>query len=205
MKSKRPTIAILSDQTLFRTGLKALLQAHGFTQVADYASAQDLRGHVANPPDVLLVDLDHEQEDTLTLVRSLRGALLETQIVVIGTPLRQGAADGAFDAEVETPKGDIHAVLRATLSLPRMHHASVEARRQHRLWEKITPRQRDVMRWLASGADNQTIGRRLRIGERAVKAHVSMLLEAFDCRNRTQLALLAARAGVRPPNARAHG
>jgi hypothetical protein len=52
------------------------------------------------------------------------------------------------------------------------------------------------MRWLASGFDNQAIGRKLRIGERAVKAHVSTLLGTFDCRKRTQLALLGARAGL---------
>jgi DNA-binding NarL/FixJ family response regulator len=203
MKGKKPSIAVLSDQTLFRNGLKALLEKAGVRHVSEYASAQELRGHVAHPPDVLLVDLDHEQEDTLTMVRALRNALFDTHIVVIGSPLRQGAADAAFDAEVDTPNGDIAHVLRAAQAMTRPH-PSVEARRQHRLWERITPRQRDVMRWLATGADNRSIARKLRIGERAVKAHVSMLLEAFDCDNRTQLALLAAQAGVRPPVSRTH-
>jgi DNA-binding NarL/FixJ family response regulator len=54
------------------------------------------------------------------------------------------------------------------------------------------------MRWLAMGLDNAAIGEKLRIGERAVKAHISSLLALFSLTNRTQLALLADRAGLRP-------
>jgi DNA-binding NarL/FixJ family response regulator len=62
----------------------------------------------------------------------------------------------------------------------------------------VTPRQREVMRCMAVGADNQAIASRLRIGERAVKAHVSALLRHFGLNNRAQLALLADHAGLRP-------
>ena len=72
----------------------------------------------------------------------------------------------------------------------------------HRHWSRITDRQREVMRWLAIGLDNAAIGQKLRIGERAVKAHVSSLLGLFGLANRTQLALMADRAGLRPPNRR---
>ena len=44
---------------------------------------------------------------------------------------------------------------------------------------ELTPRQRDILRWLSSGADNSTIARHLRISERAVKAHISNLLAAL--------------------------
>jgi DNA-binding NarL/FixJ family response regulator len=83
------------------------------------------------------------------------------------------------------------------------HAQSAEVLRQHRLWAAVTPRQRDVLRWLATGIDNQAIARKLRIGERSVKAHLSMLLENFGVSNRTQLALIANHAGLRPPRAAA--
>ncbi len=204
MKGRRAAIAILSDETLFRRGLSGLLRAHGLHHISEYASSAELRTAARSQSfDVVIVDLDHEREDTLTLVRSLRHEVLDARIVVIGTPLRQGAADASFDAEVETPHADVALLLAATRAGARPRR-SVEAARQHRLWERITPRQRDVMRWLATGADNVTIARKLRIGERAVKAHVSALLAAFDVDNRTQLALVADRAGVQPPR-RARG
>lgn len=171
---------------------------------SDALSQRDLKAAARSHPfDVVLVDLEHEREDTLTLVRSLRHELLDTRIVVIGSAVRQGAADSSFDAEVETPDADV-AILIAATEMRHRPRRSAEAARQHRLWEQITPRQHDVMRWLATGADNVTIGRKLRIGERAVKAHVSALLVAFGVENRTQLALVAYRAGVQPPS-RARG
>ncbi len=204
MKGRRPAIAILSDQTLFRRGLVGLLRAHGLRHLWEFATSAEIKAAARTQTfDVVIVDLDHEREDTLTLVRSLRHELVDTKLVVIGTPLRQGAADGSFDAEVETPHADVAMLLAAT-RLGARPRRSVEAARQHRLWERITPRQRDVMRWLATGADNVTIARQLRIGERAVKAHVSALLATFDVDNRTQLALVADRAGVQPPR-RARG
>ncbi len=198
----RRSIAILSDQTLFRQGLSELLQGHRFHHVAEFATSSALLAATRDcPPDVLLIDLDHEQEDTMTLVRGLRHQLRGTHLVVIGSAQRQGAADGATDGEVETPQGDARAVVAAVVA-SQAHHSSAAVRRQHQLWKRLTPRQRDVMRWLATGADNRTIARKLRVGERAVKAHVSSLLAIFEVDNRTRLALLADHAGLRPPAVR---
>lgn len=197
---KTLSVAILSDQTLFRRGLVALLRASGFKRIGEYASRAELvHAAAAHQPDVVFVDLDHEREDTMTLVRGLRSELLDTHIVVIGTAMRQGAADSSFDAEVETPQADLAALIAAADSQAHQRHRSVEALKQHRLWERVTLRQRDVMRWLVTGIDNRAIARKLRIGERAVKAHISTLLALFGAHNRTQLALIAERAGVRPP------
>jgi DNA-binding NarL/FixJ family response regulator len=194
----RSSIALLSDQTLFRQGLLELLHGRGFRRVRSFTSSAELtRAARTEPIDLVFVDLDHEREDTMTVVRSLRHDLLDAHIVVIGTALRQGAAASVPDGELETPLADAGA-LAAAAEL-RAQRSSPEVLRQHRLWSSITPRQRDVLRWMVTGADNRTIGRKLRVGERAVKAHVSSLLSAFGAANRTQLALLADRAGLRPP------
>jgi hypothetical protein len=39
------------------------------------ASGKELRSQLAHPPDVLLIDLHHQQEDAMTLVRAMRQAL----------------------------------------------------------------------------------------------------------------------------------
>ena len=54
------------------------------------------------------------------------------------------------------------------------------------------------MRWLAQGLDNPGIGAKLRVGVRAIKAHISALLALFGFDSRTQLALVAHEAGLRP-------
>lgn len=191
-------VAVLSEQNLFRVGLVELLHQRGFAHVKEYRNTHSLL-RAARAPAVLLVDLDHEQADTMTLVRLLRGELPTTHLVLIGTAPRQEAAGSArADGRLETPFADAVA-LAAAVAAAHAQRQSAEALRQHRLWAAVTPRQRDVLRWLATGSDNQAIARKLRIGERSVKAHLSMLMENFGVSNRTQLALIADHAGLRPP------
>jgi DNA-binding CsgD family transcriptional regulator len=51
---------------------------------------------------------------------------------------------------------------------------------------------------LATGADNLKIAVLLGVSERAVKAHITRLLEIFHLENRSELAVLAREAGLHP-------
>jgi DNA-binding NarL/FixJ family response regulator len=55
-----------------------------------------------------------------------------------------------------------------------------------------------VLGLLGCGVENSKIAASLGISERAIKAHVSALLEKFHADNRTELALIACRAGLPP-------
>jgi DNA-binding NarL/FixJ family response regulator len=196
-------IVLLSDQNLFRESLERLLRKDGRGEVVTYRTLDTLlAGEREFQPDVLLVDLDHELVDTHTLVDALRRALPSANLVLIGTARRQAAVVAPAEGQVETPDADVLHLVEA-LERVRGPSTSSELTRQRRLWARITPRQREVLRWLAVGLDNRGIARRLQIGERAVKAHVSALLEELGVDNRTQLALLAHDAGVRPTLAEA--
>ncbi len=52
---------------------------------------------------------------------------------------------------------------------------------------RLTPRQLEVMRLLARGSTNKQIATALSVSERAIKAHVSILLEKFAVQNRAAL------------------
>jgi DNA-binding NarL/FixJ family response regulator len=191
------SLAVLSEHALFREGVAALLQRDGF-KVSSHASVSDLVAKAnSHPPDSVVVDLDHyERDDTATLLRVLQRDLPHAQIIAVGAPLRHGAA-GTIPPLVETPIADA-AVLARAANGGMKQRLSTDLSRQLRRWARVTPRGRDVLRWLALGIENRAIGHELGIGERAVKAHVSALLRLFDVENRTQLALLADHAGLRP-------
>ena len=79
----------------------------------------------------------------------------------------------------------------------------------HPLWpngtsssvEPLSAREREVLQWLASGASNREIGRRLDIAESTVKRHVYNIFGKLNVRNRTQAALRARKLGINPhPN-----
>ena len=63
----------------------------------------------------------------------------------------------------------------------------------------LTQREREVLAYVAGGADNLKISAHLQIAERTVKSHVTQLYRKLGAENRTQLALRACHLGVRPP------
>jgi DNA-binding NarL/FixJ family response regulator len=196
-----PTISLLSDQTLFREGVSELLNRRGYHRVAQFKQSFELLTAAAErAPDIVLVDLDHESEDTMTLMRRLRRDLPDAHLVVMGTAVRRAAADAATTSAVETPVGGGRELAAATAG--DRQRQTVGLIRELRNWQGVTPRQRDVLRWLAVGLDNYAIAGKLRIGDRAVKRHITKMLDTFRLDNRTQLALLAYRAGLRPPATR---
>ena len=60
----------------------------------------------------------------------------------------------------------------------------------------LTPRERQVLVQLASGASNKEIGRDLHLAEVTVKLHVRQILRKINARNRSEAAAIAARAGM---------
>lgn len=62
--------------------------------------------------------------------------------------------------------------------------------------EHLTPRERQVLAQLASGASNKEIGRDLNLAEVTVKLHVRQILRKINARNRSEAAAIAVRSGL---------
>jgi two-component system nitrate/nitrite response regulator NarL len=197
-----PRIAVLSDQGLYRDGIVESLRQHGFRRVDDFATCASLletaRGALL---DLTLVDLAHEQEDPEDVMRRLRAVWPHVTVVAIGTPLQLAARAPGVDGYVELPRDGASQLSAMAKAVARRHPGPVkfpvspEVARQSRTWASLTPRQRQVLGLLGCGVENLKIAASLGISERAVKGHVSGLLEKFGVDNRTGLALIACRAG----------
>jgi DNA-binding NarL/FixJ family response regulator len=57
--------------------------------------------------------------------------------------------------------------------------------------QALSPREKEVLALIATGANNKEIARELYISERTVKAHVTSILSQLNLRDRTQAAILA--------------
>lgn len=79
--------------------------------------------------------------------------------------------------------------LRISGTLPRSADPVPTGERALRILQRVTEREREVLRLLARGQSNQQIARALGISIHGVKRHVSNLLLKFDCSNRTEVAL----------------
>jgi DNA-binding NarL/FixJ family response regulator len=58
---------------------------------------------------------------------------------------------------------------------------------------RLSPRERDVLRLIADGQSNRQIARQLAIGEQTVKTHVSSILTKLGLQDRVQAAIFALR------------
>ena len=60
-------------------------------------------------------------------------------------------------------------------------------------WAQLTPREKEVLRLIAMGANNREIALQLYISEGTVKNHVTNILNRLSLRDRTQAAIFANR------------
>jgi two-component system nitrate/nitrite response regulator NarL len=70
---------------------------------------------------------------------------------------------------------------------------------------ELTGREREVLELVAAGLSNAEIGGRLGLAEKTVKHYMTAILAKLDVGSRVEAALLAYKAGVRPPGAAPDG
>jgi DNA-binding NarL/FixJ family response regulator len=199
--------AVFSECGFGREGLAAFLARAGVGSVESVGTLSELMGLLdAHPVDLVLVDLAHIVEDGRFVTSAIRLHPSRPKVLAIGSA-SQLAAASPFELALERPFAD------SALLAARLNHADFAAQlfiaaangsprppwEDGHEWSRVTTRQREVLGWLAQGADNERIAKILRISIRTVKAHISSLMRRFDVENRTELALLAAEARVRPP------
>jgi DNA-binding NarL/FixJ family response regulator len=64
---------------------------------------------------------------------------------------------------------------------------------------QLTERERDVLRQVAAGKSNTEAAAALNLSVATVKTHISRLLDKLDCRDRTQLVVVAYETGAAIP------
>ncbi len=195
-----PAIVVLSDRSAFREGVVPFLQSQGFGHVIEYDSGAELvRDLEGRAPRLVLIDLEHGAEQPFSLLQEIRRQAPGCTALILGTnlPSEGASADGGSSLKPLTIDPQVLTAMANLAMMSEGADASEEARQ--RLCSALTPRQREVLGYLATGSDNLKIAANLGISERAVKAHVSALLSLFGVENRTELAVLACRAGLRPP------
>ena len=214
-------LAVFEDQPLMRQAISMALVEAGFEVVGQYADLPEMVARAGvDKPAVAVVGLNlHEANGTLlpdgvALIREMRQRFPEVKILVFS-----GAADGetvdrcyregafGFVDKRAAGAGELLAAVRAVshgerimpLNLLRSPFAPSRREPEPIILQSISLREREVLSYVAAGADNLKIAAMLHISERTVKAHVSSLYKKLGSENRTQLALAALHLGVRPP------
>lgn len=210
-------VLIIDDHTLFRSGIKLLLERQaGFAVVGEAGSALDgVKRTKKLKPDVILLDLHMPDIGGLQVIALLREEMPTAQIIMLTVSedaedlleaLRAGAR-GYLLKNIETDFL-LDAIRRAakaeSVMSPLMANKLADAIRQPEKTsnasdsslEKLSPREREVITMLARGASNKEIARSLDLVESTVKIHVQGILRKLNLSSRVQAAVFAVEHGL---------
>ena len=217
MTSNRLKVLIVDDHALVLHGFAlSVLELFPDAEVLEANSLEGALAEVRRNPDLSLVlfDLHLDSDDGLTGVRRMIEALEGVPLIVISAS--DESAD-VIDSVRAGAKGYIlksgsSALLEHAISLvlsgetyvplPRTVLVSAVAAEPERptnhMLDRLTDRQRDVFQLLLAGHSNKEIARSLGVLEGTVKVHVRAIMQKLGVKNRTQVAVAAARAGCFP-------
>ncbi len=197
-------IIIADDHLLFRQGLKSLLLTEPDVQIVGETDRADEIPALLDrtPCDQLLLDLQMER-NALADIETLA---LRVPIVVLTASevpadalaaIRKGARAMVFKRlAVDTLMDAIRRVAQGEVWLPLSLQAHVVAQLRRPRMGLLSPREEEVVRYVARGLRNAEIATALAITEQTVKTHMTSIFRKLDVRSRVDLLLYARRAGV---------
>ena len=211
-------IILIDDHTLFRSGIKALLSrqsdfdvigeaADGFTGIK---LVEQMR------PDIVLLDLDMPvMNGRETLAQILSSNPQQTVVMLTvsednddltecmrigarGFLLKNINADFLLDSIRKAFDGDNVFSPEMTTRLVQSLISPASPRADH-LLSTLTPREMEILGYLAAGHSNKVIARHLELAESTIKVHVQNILRKLNLSSRVQAAVYAVQHKVPQP------
>ncbi|MBI1834706.1 MAG: response regulator transcription factor [Burkholderiales bacterium] len=208
-------ILLVDDHTLFRSGIRLLLQrTPGFEIVGEASDGlEGVKRAKQLKPDVVLMDLNMPGLSGLEAMQLIVEDLPDTAVLMLtvseeaedlSTALKNGArgyllknieADYLTQAIKRAAAGEpvIAESMTAKLVMQFRSGNNVSAAPEK---EKLTPRERETMVCLARGESNKEIARNLDVAESTVKIHVQNILKKLNLSSRVQIAVYAVEHGM---------
>jgi DNA-binding NarL/FixJ family response regulator len=203
-------LLLVDDQGIIREGLRSLLEAKADLSIIGEAENGKVAVELALSlqPDVVLMDVRMPIMDGVAATRILTEQAPDIKVLVLTTfnddeyviqALRSGAKGYLLK---DTPSNELADAIRAihrgyTQFGPGLVEKAVSGstalEAPPEAFTQLTPREQEVLQLIATGCSNREIATQLYISERTVKNHVNSLLRRLNLRDRTQVAILAAK------------
>jgi DNA-binding NarL/FixJ family response regulator len=207
-------VYIVSGIPAVRAGLTSLVAADEECQVVGAGGPEgDMIEVIAElSPDIALLDI--ESPDALDMAVAIADAAPGTRPLLFGPVAAEARLARALygrpwgyiprDATGEEILAAVHAVAGGLIAVDPSLLATIAAESPARLnadaggidSDDLTPREKEVLHFIALGLPNKSIAARMGISEHTVKFHVASLLSKLGASSRTEAVLLGARRGL---------
>ncbi len=215
-------VFIISQQSLFRQGIEHSLSGVEDIAISGTAEANDkvLSAIDTLPPDVALLDIDSPAEGGLNLARKIKQRSPNIGVIVLtSTPSdaqlfealkaqavayldKEITADQLVDIVKRVAHGE-HPINESLTTRPEVAE-HVLHQFQELSWRSeaeafispLTPRETEILNYIAQGYLNKQIAIQLGISEQTIKNHVTSILRKLNANARTEAVVVAIKQGL---------
>ena len=198
-------VMLADDHLVVRMGLAAIISIERDMELvgeaADGAEAVKLAAELH--PDVVIMDIMMPKLDGVAATAEIRKRNPETQILILTTfgtsdDLRRALAVGAIGALVkDSAQTELVNAIRECAAGRKSISPAVERQLQYEMPKiELSPRQLEMLNYVAKGFNNAEIANMVGIGRDCVKAHLSAAFTRLDASSRSEAVAIAIRLGL---------
>jgi DNA-binding NarL/FixJ family response regulator len=192
-------VAVADDSALFRSGLVRVLKDAGFDVTDEASDATRLLELIsAHRPDVAIVDIRMPptmRNEGLMAAHEIRKRYPDVGVLILSTYVETDFAYSLISesrervgyllkdrvSDVDELVEAIHRIAKGGSVIDRDVVAQLVGRqRVHNPLDKLSDREREVLRLMAEGRSNQRIGEHLFLSPRTVESHVASIFAKLE-------------------------
>ena len=222
MNTDKIQVFIISQQFLFRQGIEHSLSR---VEDIKISGASEVNDEVIStldtlPPDVALVDIDGSSDDGTTLARRIKQRSPNIAVIILASNPNDAQLFEALKAQAaaylskEITAEQLVDIIRRVARGEHPINESLTARPKvaeqvlHQFQElfrrseaeafisPLTPREIEILNYIAQGYLNKQIAIELGISEQTIKNHVTSILRKLNANARTEAVVVAIRQGL---------
>ncbi len=216
--AQNKTILIIDDHTLFREGLRAIIERNpGYEVIGEAGNSREgLQLVEKYKPDLVLVDISLPDRSGIELTRDIIKLSPKTRIIIVsmhsktdyivkafqagatGYVIKESAATKLLQGIGSVLKGDYF--MDAAVSQKVVEKlAGIKEKKvkvTNAAYDALTPREQEVMILVAEGLSTNEISERLFISPKTVENHRSRIMQKLNLHSTIELARYATKLGL---------
>ncbi|MHC4446704.1 MAG: response regulator [Planctomycetota bacterium] len=208
------TILLADDHKIVRDGLRALLEQHDLTVIAEAEDGQTaLKLARESRPDIAIIDVSMPGLNGIEATRRIVAEAPGVKVIALSmhsdakfvrSMLKAGARGYLLkDCAYEELEGAIHTVLADRVYLSTGITGALVDNYVHGLsatdesaFGRLTPREREVLQLMAEGTTTKQIALQLHVSAKTVETHRKHIMEKLDVHSIAELTKYAIREGI---------